>query len=35
MVSLRKIKQNFRYIQIFSTILYILFNKKHYLCIQN
>ena len=32
---MRKIKQIFRYIQIFSTILYVLFNKMYYLCIQN
>ena len=32
---MRKIKQIFRYIQIFSTFLYVLFNKIHYLCIQN
>jgi len=32
---MRKIKQFFRYIQIFSTFLYVLFNKMHYLCIQN
>ena len=32
---MRKIKQIFRYIQIFSTFLYVLFNKKHYLCIKN
>lgn len=32
---MRKIKQIFRYIQIFSTFLYVLFNKMHYLCIQN
>lgn len=32
---MRKIKQIFRYIQIFSTFLYVLFNKMYYLCIQN
>ena len=32
---MRKIKQFFRYIQIFSIILYAIFNKKPYLCIQN
>lgn len=32
---MRKIKQFFRYIQIFSTFLYVLFNKMYYLCIQN
>lgn len=32
---MRKIKQIFRYIQIFSIFLYVLFNKMYYLCIQN